>query len=115
MLVNIGMLIFRAGSLRAAVHMLLSLFGGNGVSAVTDGSLLQLGLDAKDLTVLAISAVILLVVGLLQEKGILLRRTIGGWPLPARWAVYLAGIFAVIIFGAYGTGYAPANLIYAGF
>lgn len=115
LLVNIGMLIFRAGSLWAAVHLFFSLFRRPGVSAVADGSLLMLGLDAKDLAVLAISAATLLVVGLLQEKGISLRRAIGEWPLPARWGMYFAGIFSVIIFGAYGAGYAPANLIYAGF
>ena len=108
-LVNIGMLLFRADNLHAAVSMFLSLFRGTGAS------LLKLGLDQRDFAILAVSAIILLVVGLLQEKGISLRRAIGEWPLPARWAVYLAGIFFVIIFGGYGSGYAPAALIYAGF
>lgn len=114
-LVNIGMLLFRANSLQSAVSMFFSIFRGTGASAITNGSLLRLGLDAKDFAVLAVSVLILLAVGLMQEKGVSLRRTVGEWPLPARWAVYFAGIFAVIIFGAYGTGYAPAALIYAGF
>ncbi|HEX2938388.1 MAG TPA: MBOAT family O-acyltransferase [Ruminiclostridium sp.] len=114
-LVNIGMMIFRAGSLKAAVYMFLSIFHGSGISAITNGSLLKLGLDSKDLTVLAISAAVLLIVGLLQEKGISIRHKVGGWPLPVRWIVYFTAIFALIIFGAYGAGYIPANMIYAGF
>ena len=33
-------------------------------------------------------------------------------PLPIRWAVYLAGIFAVLIFGVYGPGFSESQFIY---
>lgn len=114
-LVNIGLLIFRAGTLKTALSMFLSVFRGTGFSAVTNGSLLRLGLDQYDLAVLGAGVLVLFAVGLLQEKGISLRSAIGRWPLPARWAVYLSAFFVLIIFGAYGVGYNPADLIYAKF
>ena len=54
-------------------------------------------------------------VGLLQEKGIEIRKSIAQWTLPARWAVYLALVLSVIIFGAYGIGYEAVDFIYGQF
>ena len=35
--------------------------------------------------------------------------------LPVRWILYYGLIFAVLLLGAYGTGYQQVDLIYAGF
>ena len=35
--------------------------------------------------------------------------------LPLRWAVMIAGVVAVMLFGAYGDNYDPAGFIYAQF
>ena len=52
---------------------------------------------------------------LLRERGFSIRDWVFKRKLPVRWALYNALIFAVIIFGAYGTGYQAVDLIYAGF
>lgn len=114
-LVNFGMLIFRAGRLSIAVHMFCSIFKSSGYSSSAVHSLLKLGLDQQDLVVLAIGAATFFIVGLVQEKGISVRMAVGRWPLPLRWSVYMTALFTLIIFGAYGAGYIPPNLIYAGF
>ena len=64
---------------------------------------------------LAVGAVLLLAVDLLHEKGIAIRQRLAAAPLVLRWAVYIAGVLAILIFGAYGDNYDPAGFIYAQF
>lgn len=107
-LVNFGMLLFRSNGTRAALEMLASL------RRPYEGSLL-IKLDAQDLWVLVIGALVLLAVDLLHERGIAIRESIARRPLPLRWATYCGGMLAVMIFGAYGDNYDPAAFIYAQF
>lgn len=107
-LVNFGMLLFRSNGTRAALEMLASL------RRPYEGSLL-IKLDAQDLWVLGIGALVLLAVDLLHERGIAIRESIARHPLPLRWAIYCGGMLAVMIFGAYGDNYDPAAFIYAQF
>ena len=107
-LVNFGMLLFRSNGTRAALEMLASLRRPH------EGSLL-IKLDAQDLWVLVIGALVLLAVDLLHERGIAIRESIARRPLPLRWAIYCGGMLAVMIFGAYGDNYDPAAFIYAQF
>ena len=51
-------------------------------------------------------------VDICNEKGIVVRRWIGRQQLWLRWCVYLAGFFAVLLFGWYGTGYEAGAFIY---
>lgn len=108
-LVNVGMMMFRADSLSVFGHMLMSMF------RKTKGSWLELGLDIYDLAVLAAGAILLLIVGLMRENKYNIRQKITEQPLPVRWGIYIAAICIVVVFGAYGSGYAPADPIYANF
>ena len=74
-----------------------------------------IGMDKADFLITAIGAAVIFTVSLLQEKGIEIRESIAQWALPARWAVYLALVLAVIIFGAYGIGYEAVDFIYGQF
>ena len=107
--VCVGMLLFRAESLHAALFMLASL------ARPWEGSLLSLGLDAGDWRALAAGVLIMLGVDALKEKGLHLRRWLARRPLPLRWGAVWCGLLALLIFGAYGDGYDPANLVYAAF
>ena len=57
---------------------------------------------------------IVLLVGVLQEKGIKLRESFEKQGLVFRWVFLLAAIFAVMVFGVYGPGYNAADFIYRG-
>ena len=72
-------------------------------------------MDKADFLITAIGAAVIFTVSLLQEKGIEIRESIAQWALPVRWAVYLALVLAVIIFGAYGIGYEAVDFIYGQF
>ena len=66
------------------------------------------------MAVLAVSCLILLWAGLRQRKTSLSNELVKK-PLAVRWAVCLCLIFAILIFGAYGSGFDPQDFIYGGF
>lgn len=107
-LVNVGMLLFRANGIIAAAQMLRSL-------TVPWRQSLLIGIDGRDAAVLAAGAALMLAVDLMHEKGHHLRRELASRPLPLRWAVYIAAVLVTMIFGAYGDNYDPAGFIYAQF
>jgi len=112
--VNLGMLIFRADTLRTAWAMFLSMFApyhGHSVVQV----LTSQGLSANQLTIVAYGAALVFIVSILQERGVNLREWIAARALPIRWTIYLAAVLAVIIVGAYGPGFGTVDFIYAQF
>ena len=95
--------------------MFRSIFTGFHWSAVTDGSLLKLGLTLPDFLAVFFGFIAVYAVGVIHEKGISIRDRISGWNRAARWSFLYAAILLIIALGAYGDGYVPAKLIYAGF
>ena len=51
----------------------------------------------------------------LKEKDINIRESVAKMNICFRWTLYYALILIIIIFGAYGFGYAPVDPIYANF
>lgn len=111
----IGELFFRAKGLAIGFSMLYSIFTDFSLEAFQDGSVWKLGLHQKDLIVIAGSLLILLIVGLLQERGMRIRQKVAACPMVLRWAIYYALILSIVILGAYGDGYVPAPMLYADF
>lgn len=109
-IVNIGMLIFRADTLTDAFKMIGSIFNG-GITNIVNAKVI----DIYDLTIIFISIIVVLIVDFINEKGINIREFIDKKPLPLRFAIYILGIFTIIIFGAYGDGYVPVDPIYGQF
>ena len=107
-----GELFFRAESLSAGIAMFTSIFTDFIPENLGKTSL---GLGYADVFAIVFGCVVVAVVSVLQEKNIQIQEKIKKLNTPVRWAVYYALIFMVIILGAYGTGYQPVDLIYAGF
>ncbi len=114
-IVNVGMLIFRADTLHQAVSMGVSVFTNPNIRAMLPGAHNGLGLDINDYLILVIGTGIVFLVGLLQEKGMDLRARIARLPFIVKFIGFMAAILVVIIFGAYGEGYGEVDLIYANF
>lgn len=115
-LVCIGMMIFRAKDLYSAYSMFVSMFVQPSLSVITNSCLFKdFGIYESDFVILGIGFIILLVVGIMQEKGICIRDALAKKNIVLRWAVYYVGIFMVLLFGTYGIGYKLADLIYAQF
>ena len=73
--------------------------------------MLAFGLDAPDFAV-GLLALGVLAFASLASRDRPLREKIAARPLPQRWAVYLAGIVAVAVFGIYGANYPATPFIY---
>lgn len=110
LIVNIGMLIFRADTLGVAYEMFKSCF--RNINFASQGGF---GIDNLEIAVIIVGTIIVFIVGFLKEKGMHLRETIANWNIVFRWSFYLTALFVVIIFGAYGRGYDIASFIYAQF
>ena len=111
-IVNIGMLIFRADTLSQAFDMFISCFKNFNFDI---SQLAHLGLSVPDIMVVLIGTLVVFIIGLFKEKGIEIRKSVAKWNIVPRWAFYIAGLFIVIIFGAYGRGYDIVSFIYAQF
>lgn len=114
-IIVVGELFFRANGLHAGFDMFGIMVSQFSLESFADGTVLKLGMDAKDFAVVGVSVVVLLVVGLLRERGVDIVGKIGAQKLPVRWVVWYAVFLVLLIFGAYGAAYTPVDPMYAQF
>lgn len=114
-LVVFGELFFRATTLSSGFAMFKKIFTDFSFDSLKMGTIFKLGCDRADFTIIILALIIIFIVGLLKEKGINVRELIAKQNIFVRWALYYLLIIAIVIFGAYGFGYAPVDPIYANF
>lgn len=110
LLVDFAWIFFRAGSFTGALLILRNMFYFN-PEVFINGSIYNLGLDAKDFMLAILSIGIILSANLLQRNKNL-RNELSEKQLGWRWAVYLSCIVIIMIFGIYGPGYSPEQFVY---
>ncbi len=115
LLVTVGRYLSRADSLTDAVDMFVATVTEWNPRALIDGTLLQLGLDAKNFLLMLAFIVVLFTVDALQEKGCHIREALARRHIAIRFAVYFIVLFSIILFGMYGPGYNASDFIYQGF
>lgn len=114
-LVVIGELFFRANTLKEGFRLFGNIINNFTLNSFFNNEFLKLGLDRADYVIIIITLIIIFVIGLLKEKGVNIRESIASKNIVIRWVIYFSLIMFIIIFGAYGPGYAPVDPIYANF
>ncbi len=112
MLVTLAWVFFRADSIGQAAIVIKNTFTSWNPWVLTDGSLMNMGVDALDWNVLIVFLLGLLIVDILREKSIDVKKWIIGQNVVFRWVVYYAAIIALVIWGVYGQGYDANAFIY---
>ena len=113
-LVCIGDLFFRAASVGDAFSMLGAAVSVWNPYILWNGELLTLGLDGIEMIIAAAALLVLWMVSLMQRREAV-RDRVARKPLPVRWIIWYALLFAVILFGCYGPGFSAGEFIYQGF
>ena len=106
LIVCFGMFLFRVDSFKQMGLMLHS---------KSSTALFSLGLKKVDFALLIVGVLVMLVVGVMQEFNINIRKELEKQNLLFKWLIYYIIIFSVIIFGIYGKGYDASSFIYGGF
>ena len=108
-LVNIGMLIFRASSITAAATMFAHIF------SLHCGAYLFDLIPLHDFIMAAIGTPLILAVDFLNFKNIFIIEKLEKSRPVVRYLCILALLLTVLIFGAYGVGYTVTDALYGGF
>lgn len=106
LIVCFGMFLFRVDSFKQMGLM---------IHSNASASLFSLGLKKLDFALLMVGILVMLVVGVMQEFNISIRKELQKQNLLFKWFIYYIIIFSIIIFGIYGKGYDAASFIYGGF
>lgn len=106
LIVCFGMFLFRVDSFKQMGLM---------IHSNASASLFSLGLKKADFALLMVGILVMLVIGVMQEFNINIRKELQKQNLLFKWLIYYIMIFSVIIFGIYGKGYDAASFIYGGF
>ena len=122
-LVVLGEIIFRAENMSMALAMFRQIFLNFGnpfvkYHPITDALrtlVASSNTSLQDLLIVAVAAVIVFAVSVLQEQGTSIRVRLAARPAWQRWCVWYALILFILIFGAYGPGYVAIDPMYANF
>lgn len=113
-IIVIGEMFYRADTLSQGFKMFGKIFSDFHITQLFK-RFGTLRVDTVDIIIAVIGVIIVTIVGVLLEKNIKVREKIDGWKLPLRWTFWLTAIMVIVLFGAYGSGYAAVDLIYAGY
>lgn len=111
-LVTFAWIFFRSDNLTHALLILKRILTEFQPWTIYRAGLMTLGLDTPNLLVLVISSVVLLFVSSREYSGVSMLDKVENMHLLARWPIYYALIFAVLIFGIYGPGFEASQFIY---
>lgn len=74
-----------------------------------------MGMDFHDYVTVIVAFTLIIILSILKELNVPYRKAFMSLPRPARWVAWYLLIMTIVIFGAYGSGYDAAGMIYAKF
>ena len=107
--VTIGMMLFRSHSLKTFLQNFINIF------KKSNSNIFSFGLESFDYIILAIYVVVLLIIGILQEKNKNIYESFTKKNVLIRYLVYISIIVCIVLLGIYGEGYDTASFIYGQF
>ena len=116
-LLCISRIIVKAPTLYDGLRMIKRMFTTWDLDFITgrNGEIFKYGVDERGMRLLVFAIGILLVVGILRERGVKIRETLAKQGLIFRWFIILALLVIVLVFGIYGPGYSAGDFIYGRF
>lgn len=114
-IVFVGELFFRANGLNAGLSMFGQILTEFTLDSFFDGSIIAVGMGRGDYLIVTLFSLVMLAVGAAKERGTDALLALGRRGAVVRWSVAIALFMAIVIFGAYGTGYTPVDPMYAQF
>ena len=95
--------------------MFKKIFTNFKLDSLVNGKILKYNLDIYDYIVVLVFIIVILVISILKEKNVDVRKVVARQNIVLRWLLYYLLILSIVIFGAYGYGYAPVDPLYANF
>ena len=126
-MIFVGELFFRANGLGAGLEMFGQMVGNFSLDTFTsgalfDGSIIEFkmntanrAMDVADFAIAGIFTALVFAAGFAREKGHNPIEWVCDKAIPVRIAALVLMLFAIVLFGAYGSGYAPIDPMYAQF
>lgn len=110
-----GRYLIKSSDLTQAKELYIRTFSRLDLFKLFDGSLLEYGLDYKNLIVMNIGICILLIFDLFRYKNVNIQEWIRKQDGIFRCAVCIVMAFSIIVFGIYGPEYSESMFVYGGF
>ena len=112
-IIFVGEMFFRASSFHDGIAMFHRFVTSFSLDSLTSGAVAGIGMDIYDFAIVAIFAALVLICDILKERGADVVDAAANCTAPVRWTTCMLIVFSVIVFGAYGYGYAPVAPMYA--
>ena len=77
-----------------------------------DGTMMNLGLSVPDYIILGAGIILMFLVSFFSRDDVSIRVKLQRIPRAARYAIFMALLISVILFGSYGIGYDASSFIY---